>query len=252
MSHDAPESPSQDATDRSAHARQSRRSRRALLLSAAGTAGAALVVPSILAPAAVGAQAMRPAGESATQILSVARTAEQLAVTFYSNGIANHEKLGITGANLSYLKAAVAEEQNHLNFLAANGAQSLAATFSFPHGEDTFEHLPTFIATLEQLETAFVAAYLAAVKEFAEMGQPRLAQIAAQIMGVEAEHRTLGRDIGNLIPADNFAYEPVLLSSVGEAVSVLASEGYLAPKEENSYAYHAVSANYPGVTNTTP
>ena len=45
----------------------------------------------------------------------------------------------------------------------------------------TFTHQELFIETLEELETAFIGAYLAAVKEFAEQGQPGLAQIAAQI-----------------------------------------------------------------------
>ena len=44
-----------------------------------------------------------------------------------------------------------------------------------------------FIATLEKLEEAFIATYLAAVKEFCLLGQPGLAQIAAQICGIEAE-----------------------------------------------------------------
>ncbi len=39
-----------------------------------------------------------------------------------------------------------------------------------------------------------------AVKEFSQYGQHRLAQIAAQIMGVEAEHRGLGRSISSSYP----------------------------------------------------
>ena len=79
------------------------------------------------------------------------------------------------------------------------------------------------------------------------MGQPRLAQIAAQIGGVECEHRALGRDIGGLSPADNVGFEPVLLTSVGAAVDALQSQGYLSPKGDNSFTYAPVSTNNPGV-----
>jgi hypothetical protein len=43
--------------------------------------------------------------------------------------------------------------------------------------------------TLEALETAFVAAYMAAVREAAAAGLPDVAQLASRIMAVEAEHR---------------------------------------------------------------
>jgi hypothetical protein len=44
--------------------------------------------------------------DSIVTILTVARTAEQLAVTFYTNGINNASQLGISGANLDYRKGA--------------------------------------------------------------------------------------------------------------------------------------------------
>lgn len=236
---ETPETPMNETT---------RATRRKLLIGA-GLGGVALAGGMLARPGAALATTMT---ESATDIFTVARTAEQLAVTFYANGIKNAGRLGISGANLTYLQAALAEEQIHENFLRDNGGKTLTSTFSFPHGDETFENQVLFIQTLEQLEVAFIAAYLAAVSEFAAMGQPRLAQIAAQIMGVEAEHRALGRDIGNLVPADNFGFEPVLLSKVGDAVSVLSNEGFLSPKEGNSYEYHLMSSFYPGVIYTRP
>lgn len=227
-------------------------SRRTLLKSAiAGAGGLALV------GFAGGGQALAhpfkaSSGDTITSIFSVAATAEELAVTFYSQGIANAAKLGISGSNLTYLKAARAEEQNHKEFLVANGGSPLTSTFSFPSGAATFTHLNLFINTLEQLEVDFIAAYLAAVKELASMEQPRLAQIAAQIMGIECEHRTLGRDIGGLTPADNFAYEPVVLATVGDAVAALKDQGYLSPKSGNSFEYHPVSDRFPGVIHLQP
>jgi hypothetical protein len=190
--------------------------------------------------------------DSIVSILTVARTAEQLAVTFYSNGIANAGQLGLSGSDLNYLKAALVEEQIHQQFFAANGGQSLATTFSFPQGAKTFEDLSTFISTQQQLEGVFDSAFLAAVVEFAQMGRPDLAQIAAQVACIEAEHRALGRAIGGLSPADNWAFTPVELSSVGDAPALVESAGYLSPKSGNSYTYKQVSTEDSGVVQRKP
>lgn len=233
------------------------RSRRSLLKGAvAGAAGvAALGAGSLLLsskPAHASGSGEGPE-DSIAQILSIAATAEQLAVTFYAQGIANAGKLMITGANYDYLVAAIVEEQIHRDFLVANGGTPITGTFSFPYGPDTFKDQLKFVNTLQQLEEAFIAAYLAAVSEFAQYGQPGLAQIAAQIMGVESEHRALGRSISANFPyADNFAFEPALVESVGDAVGVLAAEGYLSPKAGNTYTYKPVSTVNKYVVYRTP
>jgi len=229
-------------------------SRRAFFKGAAtGAAGIAAVgAGSLLLPRSAYAWGSEGAEDTVAQILSIAATAEELAVTFYSHGIANASKLGISGANLSYLQAAVIEEQIHRDFEVAAGGKPLTDTFSFPNGQATFEHLNVFIGTLEKLEEAFIAAYLAAVKEFCLLGQPGLAQIAAQICGIENEHRALGRDIGGLIPADNWAFSPALVEAVADAVDVLKAEGFLSPKSGNSFTYQAVSTSGHGVINRQP
>lgn len=227
-----------------------RKSRRALMKGAAlaGTAGiaavgaGALLWPRGTAAYASGGGSAEEPDDTIVQILSIAATAEELAVTMYSNAIANASALGIAGVNLSYLKAAVVEEQIHHDFLVAAGGTALTSTFSFPNGAQTFTNIQTFITTLDQLETAFQAAYLAGVKEFALYNQPVLAQIAASIAIIEGEHRTLGISIPSTVPVpNNRAFAPALLDSVGEAVTVLAGEGYLSPVSGNTYAYQAVS-----------
>ncbi len=245
------------------------RSRRSLLKGvAAATGGIAVVAAGV----AYGAQlthaaTLAPSGQarstqpkaplsklqdSIVSILTVARTAEQLAVTFYSNGITNADKLGISGDNLDYLKAALVEEQIHQQFFAANGGQSLATTFSFPQGAQTFTDLKTFIATQQQLEGVFDSAFLAAVSEFAQLGRPDLAQISAQVACIEAEHRALGRSIGSLSPADNWAFTPVLIGSVGDAPTLVTKAGYLSPTSGNSYTYKEVSTDNSGVEQSKP
>jgi len=247
-----------------------RRSRRTLLKGAAGAAGLAVAGASILSAKPAYARVLRPGDETTVQqnniqyrtsqqtadsivdILTVARTAEQLAVTFYTNGIANAAKLGITGDNLAYLKAALVEEQIHQLFFTANGGKSLADTFSFPQGPQTFTDLKTFIATQQQLEGVFDSAFLAAIMEFAQLGRPDLAQIAGQIATVESEHRALGRVIGGLVPADNWAFTPVLVTSVGAAPALVQKAGYLSPMSGNSYTYQQVDTSGAGVEQVKP
>jgi hypothetical protein len=164
----------------------------------------------------------------------------------------NADKLGITGDELDYLKAALVEEQIHQQFFTANGGQSIAATFSFPKGAQTFTDLKTFIDTQQQLEGVFDSAFLAAIKEFAQLGRPDLAQIAGQIACIEAEHRALGRVIGKLSPADNWAFTPVLIATVGDAPALVKKAGYLSPESGNSYTYQEVSTNDAGVEQRKP
>ncbi|HEY0756686.1 MAG TPA: ferritin-like domain-containing protein [Ktedonobacteraceae bacterium] len=243
------------------------KSRRSLLKGAAATVGGLAVVGAGVlygtglthasaltkqAAPAKPAQSQNKQMDSIMSILTVARTAEQLAVTFYSNGISNAAKLGLSGDNLAYIQAALVEEQIHQLFFAANGGQSLAETFSFPQGAQTFTDLKTFISTQQQLEGVFDSAFLAAVAEFAQLGRPDLAQISAQVACIEAEHRALGRSIGGLSPADNWAFTPVMVSSVGAAPALVKSAGYLSPTSGNSYTYKQVSTDDAGVEQRKP
>ncbi|MCA1599990.1 MAG: ferritin-like domain-containing protein, partial [Chloroflexi bacterium] len=185
--------------------------------------------------------------DSITTILTIARTAERLAVTFYTNGVLNHAVLGLHGAQLDYFKAALIEEQLHeLFFTAAGAGAPLASTFSFPHGAATFTDLPTFIATQQQLEGVFDSAFIAAVYEFSAMGRSDLARTACQIAMIESEHRVLGRAVladrlpDTYDPADNWTYAPQDLTSVGAAPGVVAGAGYLSPTPDNTYTYQQV------------
>lgn len=109
-----------------------------------------------------------------------------------------------------------------------------------------------FIATQQQLEGVFDSAFLAAVKEFGLQGRPDLSQIAAQIACIESEHRALGRAIGGLVPADNWAFAPVLVAKVGDAPALVAKAGYLSPVDGNSYTYAPVTTNDPGIIYRSP
>jgi hypothetical protein len=195
-------------------------------------------------------------GDTAAQVFTAALIAEDLATTMYYNalvgGVIQDPNLAGNGgsavnvtasgsvANVGYLRGALAEEISHANLLRSvlNLGQATSdpyQTFHFPTG--TFDNLTNFFPVLLALETAFIAAYMTAVEEFALMiagtspysqtqSNPAggtfavadlvsFAKICAAILGVEAEHRTLARAIPpppmfagtNILPSDDVCYE---------------------------------------------
>ncbi len=220
------------------------RATRRTFLKGAAVAGAAVAGAAAM-PLSVGAQTPT-SPDTAAQILSIAATAERLAITFYTNGMNNAAALGLTATELQIIQAALIEEQIHELLFVKSGGTPLTSTFSFPKGAMTFTDLPTFIATQQQLEGAFDSAFIAACYEFSQMGMHDVARLAVQIAMVESEHRTLGRDIATshgitgYSPADNWTYAPQLVPTVGAAPAVLMGAGYLSPVAGNTYTYAQV------------
>jgi hypothetical protein len=136
--------------------------------------------------------------------------------------------------NVNYVQAALSEEIAHANLFRELLGGSAASgdpvqTFYFPAG--TFNTLANFTGLLNALEDAFIGAYLNAIQEFATKSAnvrnegggwwfrdsddrkysaeelDYFAKVSASIMGIEAEHRVLGRVISNTNPANNLAYE---------------------------------------------
>lgn len=226
-----------------------RATRRTFLKGAVATGAAVAAMDAFAFPA--GAQTTTATSpDTAAQILSIAATAERLAVTFYTNGMNNATALGLTGENLKIIQAALIEEQIHELFFEKNGGTALTSNFSFPKGAATFTDLATFIATQQQLEGAFDSAFIAAAYEFSLLGSPALCRTACQIAMVESGHRALGRQIGAVLlsgsdaatytPPDNWTYAPQLVPSVGAAPAVLTAAGYLSPVAGNTYTYAQV------------
>jgi len=205
-----------------------------------GSRGLSAATPAGTAPSGV-------SYDSPTQIFTAALVAEDLATTFYYNGligpvIQNPNLAGPGGTatdpnptnsnpgNVNYLQAALYQEIQHANLLRSLlGISSPSGdpyqTFYIPSG--TFDTLSAFITLLETLEDAFIGAYTLATFEFAELavmeeyqiavnGKPvkytpgdleYYAEVASTILGVESEHRVLGRVIASLNPANNRNYE---------------------------------------------
>ncbi len=165
--------------------------------------------------------------DTTQSILNAAVTAEQIATAFYYQGIAGPTapQLGPVhnANNLNYFQAALWEEYQHIQILEGLGGTSLTGsdspTLYFPNG--TFTNPGHFLSLLDTLETAFIGAYLAAVNYWASTQQPVYAEGAAQIMGVEAEHRALGRVASGTNPPNNLILEYAEFGSVSDAVPAL-------------------------------
>lgn len=150
-------------------------------------------------------------------------------------GSATHVAASGNFGNVAYVRAALSEEISHANLFRSllgisGAAKDPVQTFYFPNG--SFDQLAGFTGLLNALENAFIGAYLNAIQEFSlKAAQVRgsgqndndgsangkwqytaqqleyFAKVAASIMGVECEHRVLGRVISNTNPANNLCYE---------------------------------------------
>src|SRR5579875_1163331 len=165
--------------------------------------------------------------DTTQSILDAAVTAEQIATVLYYEAVAGPSapRLGPVHNhnNLNYFQAALWQEYQHIQLLTARGGSSLTAsatpTIYFPSG--TFSDSSSFLSLLDTLENAFIGAYLAAVNYWASQQLPGFAEDAAQIMGVEAEHRALGRVTSGSNPPNNLIVEGALFTSVSQAVPAL-------------------------------
>lgn len=229
--------------------------------------------------------------DTANQIFTAALVAEDLATTFYYNGLIGGviQDINLAGPggtainpspsgnvpNVVYLRAALGQEIAHANLLraVANLGSSAATdpyqTFYFPAG--TFDTLSAFTSILDALENAFIGAYLIAGRELAALaaatpnsvpdgpfGGPYSAsqldyfsQVAASIMGVEAEHRVLGKVILNVPQANDRNYEQTdgLLSVYnGPNSAVAALTPFLTPSTGPSFSLAAAVAGSAVVT----
>jgi len=109
------------------------------------------------------------------------------------------------------LQAALDADAKHGDIMAEAGAMPMDTHFYFP--AQTFERLGhpgeagTLLGVANELETACVGKYLVMVHDFIARNRVDLAVIAAQIMGVEAEHRMIGHLIAGGGPTSGPAIE---------------------------------------------
>ncbi len=207
--------------------------RRALLKAAAIT-GAGALLGGVLAGCGGSGVAVADTSLDGT-ILGAAKIAEALATTMYTAIIEDAAFFAdLSPEDQSYITAARDQEKFHYDLLkAATGGTDAQLSYFFPTG--MFTDLATTINTLVTLEDAFIAAYLIGVKD---LSSPALRVLAAQIMGVESDHRTLARLIGDELgltqitglsgtpeevdPPNNNVYERTYgLTSIDQVVAAL-------------------------------
>ncbi len=158
-----------------------------------GLAGAALLAGCGGSSSSAVATTPPPVASNDTNIIETAKIAEALAVTTYAAIIAGpiYTTLNGNSADQAYLRAALQEEQIHLNTLsAATGTGSSITTFYYP--TKMFTDPQTTMNTLVTFEDAFIAAYLLGVQQ---LSTTALRLLAARIMANEQEHRSLARVI---------------------------------------------------------
>ena len=219
-------------------------------LKGVGLAGASTLAGSFLIGCGGSSTSVAGATSSATsdqQILGAAKIAEALAVSMYTAFNASSIYSGLPAADQAYFTAAVSEEMFHYNLLkGATGGTDAQLTYYFPTG--MFTNVQTTINVMTTLEEAFIAAYLIGVKS---LSSPSLRVLAAQIMGIESDHRTLVRtaagDLGlsattglsgmpePVQPSNNSVFERTFgLSSISQVVTALTP--FLSQSSSNSVA----------------
>jgi len=230
--------------------------------------------------------------DTVKEIFTAALIAEDLASTFYYNGlvgpvIQDPNLAGPGGSatdvsssgnvgTVNYLQAALTQELHHAALFRSllgmtEGRQDPVQTFYFPAG--TFDTLSAFTGMLNALENAFIGAYLNAIQEFAAKSANKqagngawlepadatyttveldyFAKVSASIMGVESEHRVLGRVISNSNPANNISYEQTDgINAVynGPKSAVAALTPFLTTKTGPGYSYETVLAHQASVS----
>jgi hypothetical protein len=179
---------------------------RAQLLAAAGAGLAMLTLPTTAGAASAGGtgsaqQLSFPffpqvqgtyTPENILDILNVLDTLETFFVTYYTHAL-TAAKLSLSSSALATIQATLAIGQYHIDFLESIGGHSLLTTFT-PRNKP---NAATIVPGHEGDATFVLAAYITAVREFAELGQPLLAKNAFQAGATWAEFRGVARTFGD-------------------------------------------------------
>jgi hypothetical protein len=181
------------------HPSRLRPTRRQLVAGAAATLGGA----SLLA-AADDAQAEHT--QNSRDLLNVAATAEVVGVILNTLAYEQGARLFPRDATIQRdLGAAARQDLIHYQVLISEdvGAKALAQQIWIP--DAVFASRSSLLETLEIAATVFINAYLLAATVFANRGKAVLARVSAELVGVEAVHRSIART-ANGKPANDRAF----------------------------------------------
>ncbi|MBA3874032.1 MAG: ferritin-like domain-containing protein [Anaerolineae bacterium] len=170
-------------------------------------------------------------GDDVPTILNLAATAESLACTHYYTAL-TESNIQLTPLERDFILATLDSELYHLEYLNAHGGQSLTSQFYAPL--NVYNDRANFGKITQQAETAFIAAYLAANRRIAELGNSLLAATVAQIAITEGVHLALIRQLAGLLP-NNTALGEAFYFNTSEVTPVLrpfleGGEGFRGPK----------------------
>lgn len=186
--------------------------RRQLLVRAAATTAAL----SAIGPAAASAAT---SGDSPNTLTNQATTIEALAVTLLT-ALLKNPPAGVSKF-ADILKANITAEYDHYEALSVIGGRSKTDRFWIP---DAYFEPANVFPTLEIAETLFVNLYLIATTVFTNHGSPTNARYAAEIAGVEAQHRVLTRFAQNKLP-NNVGFGGYQLRSMSGIINAIQQTG---------------------------
>lgn len=135
-----------------------------------------------------------------TDIAKLAATAELLAIDFYTRSIRSRK---LKGAEAAYLAAALQNEKDHYKALAGVLGRAAPKNLRFKYPAGTFGSARSIGRAGQALETAFVGAYLGAVKA---LKSNDLKAVAAQIGNNESRHLAILSNIaaGTIVSGPSF------------------------------------------------
>ena len=167
--------------------------------------------------------------------LDAAITVEAACVTFV--GVARQRAveggLELDPDTVRFLRASQCEDEAHYHFLASLGAAETAAAYSIP--ERGLADRAGFVEALIALEAISVGAYMAAARRFAELGEPRLVEVAYQMGAVDAQHEVLARHLLGVRPAHDRAFAKRRFVDPAEAGAALATIGFVGGGETHAF-----------------
>lgn len=210
---------------RSSESFEFRRGRRAFMSQLLASGGrAALATSAAAAVVGLGSRPVRAAANDSDIVNfgNAAVGAERIGIAFYGNALGTGSPFSVlsdiakgtllNSAHRVYFEAAFNQETQHLATLLSLGLSFPFIKFGFPEG--TFASADKMLAFGEKLESIFIGAYLGAVlASAAAANKPgdtlgvAVAELAAQICGIECEHRVLIRDIAGLNPPNDRFFE---------------------------------------------
>jgi len=176
-----------------------------------------------VAAASLGKVANVFASSAVLDFVNAAVGAERIGIAFYGNALGAGSPYSVAGdpaestllnsSHRGYFTAAFNQESSHLAALIGSGGSFPFSHFGFPAA--TFDSAGSMLAMGQNLESIFIGAYLGAVKAGATDGTSLgifVAEVAAQICGIECEHRVLINDIAGVSPPNDRFYEGDVLS----------------------------------------